>query len=94
MVEQARHNVIREINTELLFTYWNVGRLIAEKEIQDKNDEHSSREMMIMLSKELTREVGRGFSRSNLAYMTLLFLTYKFVQTPAGKIELIAGQTI
>lgn len=94
LVEQARHNVARSINTELLLTYWNVGRLIVEKEIQDMTDDLSSREMMIVLSKELTREVGRGFSRSNLVYMRLFFLTYKFVQTTSGKFEQITGQTL
>jgi predicted nuclease of restriction endonuclease-like (RecB) superfamily len=91
---QERHNVARSINTELLLTYWNVGRLIVEKEIQEKTDEYSSREMMIVLSKELTREVGRGFSRSNLVYMRLFFLTYKFVQTASGQIERLTGQTV
>ncbi len=32
MVEQAKYNVIRNINTELLHTYWNIGRLIVERD--------------------------------------------------------------
>jgi hypothetical protein len=32
LVEQARQNVARNINTELLLTYWNAGRLIVEYE--------------------------------------------------------------
>ncbi|HKZ67349.1 MAG TPA: hypothetical protein VJ111_13375 [Chitinophagaceae bacterium] len=38
LVEQARHNVVRNITTELAVTYWTIGKLIVEKEIQDKND--------------------------------------------------------
>lgn len=51
LVEQARHNVIRNINTELLLTYWNVGRLIIEREIKDNIDEQSSRQLILELSK-------------------------------------------
>jgi predicted nuclease of restriction endonuclease-like (RecB) superfamily len=93
LVEQGRNNVVRHINTELLFTYWHVGRLIVEQEVKDKNNEQSTREMMIVLSKELTREVGRGFSRSNLVYMRLFYLNYKFVRTVSGQVQPMTGQT-
>lgn len=93
LVEQARHRVARQINTELLFTYWHVGRLIVERETHDKNDEHSVREMMIVLSKELTRQLGKGFSRSNLVYMRLFYLRYKYVRTPSGHIQQLDGRT-
>ncbi|MBK8351524.1 MAG: hypothetical protein IPL21_07390 [Saprospirales bacterium] len=40
----------------------------------DNIDEHSSRQLIIELSQELTTHVGKGFSRSNLIYMRLFFL--------------------
>jgi predicted ATP-binding protein involved in virulence len=51
LVEQARHNVIRNINTELLLTYWNVGRLIVDKEHSEQYDETSVRNMLLDISK-------------------------------------------
>lgn len=84
LVEQARHNVIRNINTELLLTYWNVGRLIVDKEHSEQYDETSVRNMLLGISKELTRDLGKGFSRSQLTYMRLFFLRFQIYQT-SGK---------
>ena len=39
------------------------------------------------LSKEPTKEYGRGFSRSNLQSMRMLFLNYKKCQTLSGKLS-------
>lgn len=76
LVEQARHRVARQINTELLFTYWHVGRLIVEKERSEEYNETSAREMLLDISKDLTRDLGKGFSRSQLTYMRLFFLRF------------------
>ena len=84
LVEQARNNVIRNINIELLFTYWNVGRLIVQKENSEQYDETSVRNMLLAISKELTRDLGKGFSRSQLTYMRLFFLRFPLFQT-SGK---------
>lgn len=81
LVEQGRYNVIRSINTELLLTYWNVGRLIVDKEKEEKIDDISLRQMFIDLSKELTRELGKGFSRSNLFAMRSFYLRFNMVDT-------------
>lgn len=81
LVEQARHNVIRNINTELLLTYWSVGRLIVDKEHSEQYDETSVRNMLLDISKELTRDLGKGFSRSQLTYMRLFFLRFQIYQT-------------
>jgi len=84
LVEQARNNVIRNINIELLLTYWNVGRLIVQKENSQQYDETSVRNMLLAISKELTRDLGKGFSRSQLTYMRLFFLRFPLFQA-SGK---------
>ncbi|MBK7883428.1 MAG: DUF1016 family protein [Chitinophagaceae bacterium] len=76
LVEQARHNIVRNINTELLITYWNVGKLITEKESTELYDDSSIRQMLLDISKELTRELGKGFSRSQLTYMRLFYIRF------------------
>lgn len=81
LVEQARHNIIRQINTELLFTYWHVGRLIVEQERSEKYDEQALRQMLLDISKELTRVLGKGFSRTNLFYMRGFYINFLSVQT-------------
>jgi hypothetical protein len=90
LVEQGRHNVIRSINTELLFTYWNVGRLIVDKEKEEKIDDISLRQMFIDLSKHLSRELGKGFSRSNLFAMRSFYLRFNM----AGTVQTVSGQQL
>lgn len=80
LVEQARHNVARSINTELLLTYWNVGKIIVDKEHSERYDEISVRNMLLDISKELTRDLGKGFSRSQLTYMRLFYLRFPFIE--------------
>ena len=43
--------------------------------------------MLKSLSKELTRELGKGFSRSNLQNMRLLYLNYPICQSLSGKLS-------
>lgn len=94
LVELARHNVTQKINTELLLTYWNVGRLIVEKEIQDNIDEQSARQLILELSKELTIQLGKGFSRSNLFSMRRFYQIYRVVQTVSGQSKNKSGLTV
>lgn len=84
IIERAKQNVLRNINTELLFTCWSVGRLIVAKEHYEKYDETSLRNMFDNISKELTKEFGKGFSRSQLVYMRLFFLKFPNFELPAG----------
>ena len=55
LVEQARHNVARSINTELLLTYWHVGSLIVEYEQAGNIRAEYGKQLLIELSKSLTR---------------------------------------
>jgi predicted nuclease of restriction endonuclease-like (RecB) superfamily len=93
LVQQGRNNIVRHINTELLFTYWHVGRLIVEQELRDNIDEQSSRQLILELSKELSMKVGKGFSRSNLFSMRRFYQMYQSVQTVSGQISIKSGQT-
>lgn len=97
LVDDAKSTISRIVNKELLFTYWHVGRLIIEKETIDNIDEHSSRQLIIELSQELTTHVGKGFSRSNLIYMRLFFLKYNIGQTLSDHTKTLiksSGQTV
>ena len=95
LVEQARHNIARNINTELLYTYLHVGRLIAEQEMRDNIDEQPARQLILELSKALSKMVGKGFSRSNLFSMRRFYQVYRNVRTVSGqKITLSSDRRI
>ena len=97
LVEQARHNIARNINIELLQTYWTVGKLIVQKEHSEKYDEVSLRTLFIDLSKELTLELGKGFSRSNLFAMRNFYLRFQLldaVLTVSGQAKKKASKRV
>lgn len=87
ILDTARSNVAQQVNNELLSTYWNIGRIICEYEqsIPDRAD--YGKQTLRELSGELTKEFGRGFSRSNLQNMRQFYLAYKKCQTLSGKLS-------
>lgn len=86
IMNAARQNVARQVNSEQLFAYWNVGRAIVEYEQNHNERADYGKETLKQLSRTLTKEFGKGFSRSNLQNMRSLYLTYPKCQTLSGKL--------
>ena len=98
VMEAARAGVTREINTTMLVTYWQVGCIIVEHEQNGNLKSQYGTNLLAALSKRLKKELGRGYSRSNLYNMRELYLQYPKIQTPSGfltwshYVELLAVQ--
>ena len=62
ILEQARTNVIRTVNSEMVLAYWHIGREIVQA-IQggDERAEYG-KEIIKELSVELNKKYGKGFS--------------------------------
>jgi predicted nuclease of restriction endonuclease-like (RecB) superfamily len=84
IIIDARQKVSRKINQELVLTYWKIGKQIVEAEQENSIDYQTSRQIILSLSKRLTQEIGRGFSRSNLFNMRKFYVEYPSVQTLSG----------
>lgn len=84
IVADARKNVYQKVNTELINTYWLIGKEIVEAERKNDIDNQTSRQIILNLSKQLTEEIGKGFSRSNLFNMRKFYLEYPSVQSVTG----------
>lgn len=83
----ARQRVAVQVNIELLSTYWNIGKIIVEHEQENKERADYGKQTLKQLSKELTAEFGKGFSRSNLQNMRVFYLAYPICQTMSGKLS-------
>lgn len=83
---KARSNVVSQVNGELLKAYWNIGRIVCEYEQSTPERADYGKQIMKNLSKELTREFGKGFSVSNLQFMRRFYLTYSIQQTVSVKL--------
>lgn len=87
LLENARKNVAQQVNTQLLTTYWNIGRIIVEYEQQNQIRADYGKQTLKELSKELTREFGKGFSVSNIQFMRRFYQSYSIQQTVSVKLS-------
>ncbi len=83
----ARSRVAQHINNELLSAYWNIGRIIVEYEQSNNERAAYGQETLLQLSRSLTEDFGKGFSRSNLQNMRAFYLAYPKRQTLSGKLS-------
>ena len=87
LMENARTDVAKQVNNILLKTYWEIGRIIVEDEQGHSDRAEYGKSLIADLSKKLTKEYGKGFSKSNLFYMRSFYLTYPIFQTLSGKLS-------
>ena len=81
ILASARIAVATHVNARLLDAYWNVGRLIVQYEQSNNIRAEYGKQTLKEVSRRLVREVGKGFSVSNLQFMRRLFLAYPKQQT-------------
>ena len=86
LIQSARKQVVTQVNTTLLVTYWNVGRLIVEDEQNSEHRAEYGKQVLKELSKRLTKDFGKGFSRPNLHWMRELYIKYPICQTLSNKL--------
>jgi len=87
ILDTARKNVAKQVNNELLCTYWNIGRIICEFEQSDFLRASYGKQTLKVLSKELTKEFGKGFSVSNIQFMRRFYQNYQIQQTVSVKLS-------
>jgi predicted nuclease of restriction endonuclease-like (RecB) superfamily len=76
LIENAQQNIVRNVNTTMLFTYFEIGKMIIENEQQGKQRADYAKMTIDKLSKDLTREFGKGYSTTNLEYFRRFYLLY------------------
>lgn len=68
ILEEARNNVVRAVNSNMVIAYWLIGREIVE-EIQGGEDRAEyGKKVVEELSEKLTKKYKKGFSTTNLWY--------------------------
>ena len=68
LIESAKSRFVQTANTVLVTLYWNIGKRIKIDILGDERAQYG-REIVSALSRQLTAEYGRGFSRANLFHM-------------------------
>jgi predicted nuclease of restriction endonuclease-like (RecB) superfamily len=83
---KARSVLAVEINQAVLQTNWEIGRIIVEVEQSGSARSEYGSSLLKVLSRELTAELGRGFSRVNLQNMRKVYQLYPICQSLIGKL--------
>ena len=76
LVEDARKRVATAANVALVYTYYEVGRMIVEDEQGGKKRAAYGKAQLATLSRKLTDRFGRGWSVDNLQRMRGFYLQY------------------
>ena len=87
VLNEARSRIAHQVNSELLYAYWNIGRIMVENEQSQPERADYGKQTIRELSKALTRELGKGFSVSNLQFMRRFYLNYQIQQTVSVKLS-------
>lgn len=76
LIEAARKQALRAIDTIQVRTCWEIGRHIVEFEQQGQDRAVYGARLIPKLAESLTAEFGKGFDVSNLRYMRLFYQAF------------------
>ncbi|MDP2078136.1 MAG: PDDEXK nuclease domain-containing protein [Sulfuricurvum sp.] len=79
--ELGRVRAANAVNSELVRTYWIIGQYIVEFEQGGMQKADYGKGLLEQLSRDLTLQHGRGFSRSNLIRFRQFYLVYPICAT-------------
>ena len=89
LIEAARAKTVAAVNLAMVYTYYEVGRMIVEEEQGGKKRAGYGEKLLIDLARKLTAKFGKGYSAQNLRNMRQFFLLYsqqQICQTVSGKL--------
>ncbi len=81
LVDTARGQVKRSVNTAMVQTYWHIGRLIVEHEQQGEARAAYGQAQLSRLGQKLGQKFGKGFDVTNLRNMRRFFQAFPIRET-------------
>jgi hypothetical protein len=76
ILEQARSNVARSVNINMVIAYWLIGREIVEDMQKGEKRAEYGKKILQELSIKLTDKYKKGFSETSLQYFRKFYLAY------------------
>ena len=94
ILEEARGQVVRAVNTQMVWAYWLIGREIVQA--LQGGDERAAygQQVLSEVSTQLTQRYGKGFSLANLQNFRKFYLAYSARAVPAAPIQYPAGREL
>jgi len=88
LLKTARSAAARNVNSVMTATYWEIGRRIVMFEQGGEHRADYGEQLIEQLSRDLTRQFGRGSGRANLWQMRAFYLAWpqgQILQTLSGE---------
>lgn len=82
----ARQKTISTVNTAMVHTYWQIGKIIVDAQGGDTKASYGDR-LIEALAHRLTAEFGKGFKRSNLRNMRQFYLMFPIRHSLRGELS-------
>ena len=87
LITEAKKHTVAAVNTAMVYTYYEIGRMIVEDEQQGTQRAEYGKAVLKELSGRLTKRFGKGFSVDNLENMRKFYLSYSNSETLSRNLE-------
>ncbi len=94
LLQNARQQVLRTVNSTMTITYFEIGRIIVEEEQNGKDRAEYGKQLLKGLSQQLTKEFGKGFSIRNLEQIRQFYMTFSKSETLSRILQIQKAQTV
>jgi len=87
LIEQGKSSVRTAVNSAMVLTYWNIGKLIVEDEQQGEARAEYGKAVVKELASSLSEEFGKGFDYRNLQYMKKFYTLFPIVNAVSSQLN-------
>nr|WP_309755879.1 PDDEXK nuclease domain-containing protein [Flavobacterium sp.] len=94
LLQNARQQVLRTVNSTMVYTYFEIGRMIVVEEQSGKERAQYGKQLLKGLSEQLTIEFGKGFSIDNLENMRRFYLAYSISESLTRILQIQKSESV
>lgn len=94
LLQNARQQILRTVNSTMVCTYFEIGRIIVEEEQSGKDRAEYGKQILKGLSQQLTNEFGKGFFVANLENIRKFYLAYSISETVSRILQIQKSQSL
>ena len=76
IISSGQKSAYNATNKAMVLTYWHIGKRIVEQEQKGNERAQYGEALITVLSKELTKEYGKSFSKRNLQYFRKFYIAF------------------
>lgn len=86
LLQEAKQKVEIAVNSAMVITYWNIGKMIVEKQNGQERAEYGEK-LILELAKQMTIDFGKGFGKRNLERMRNFYMTFPIASTVSSQLS-------